>query len=475
MTDSHDVFISHVEEDGVTTEQVARGLEDAGFTTWYYERDMLPGRSHLTQTREAIKASRVVLLVVSAKSFGSPYVEREVLNGLDSAKPFITVLQGVSHVEFKHREPDWADAAGASPSIPIPAEGVAAILPRIVKGLEAITVHPVERREPPPAPAPSPRLRAETSDPLIRVLSGHADGVGDCAISPDGTFVVSASRDRTIRIWDAATGAERATLVGHTDWVFACAVSPDNSLVVSGGGDGTVRIWDASTGAECRTLAGRFGRVYGCAVSPDGKTLVSANENGTLTVWDATSGAELATLSGHADWVNACAFLPDGRTVVSASNDNHLKLWDVATGTERATLVGHKLAVLDCATGSGSEFIVSTSRDGTLKIWEPTGAELRTLGGHEDPAYARIEAPWRPKRLVVLYGCAISGDGSFIASAGGDRAVRLWDTATGAELCTYTGHTNKVLSCAISADSDFVVSASADNTVRIWTAPPPRS
>jgi hypothetical protein len=78
--------------------------------------------------------------------------------------------------------------------------------------------------------------------------------VFNCAVSPDGTWIVSASKDGTLRIWDVATGTKRATLAGLTGGAWDCAVSPDGTSVVSASHDGTLRIWDAATGAERAVL-----------------------------------------------------------------------------------------------------------------------------------------------------------------------------------------------------------------------------
>jgi hypothetical protein len=77
--------------------------------------------------------------------------------------------------------------------------------------------------------------RLRESEALVRILGGQADNVDDCAVSPDGTWIVSAGS--TLKIWDVASGSERATLAGHTDSVLGCAVSPDGSRIVSAGLD----------------------------------------------------------------------------------------------------------------------------------------------------------------------------------------------------------------------------------------------
>ena len=109
-------------------------------------------------------------------------------------------------------------------------------------------------------------------------------------------------------------------LAGHVGWVNACAVTSDGRRAVSASWDRTLKVWDLDRDRVLATLEGHAGGVNACAVTPDGRRVVSASWDRTLKVWDLARVRRLATLEGHAGGVSACAVAPDGRRVVSASH-----------------------------------------------------------------------------------------------------------------------------------------------------------
>jgi MFS family permease len=139
------IFISHVEEDADIALEIALGLEEAGYTTWYYELDSIPGPSYLIQTGQAIEQSDVVVLVISPHSLGSHQVTREVVRAYEGAKRFIPVLRGITHTEFQNRQPEWREAVGAATSIYLRQEGVTGILTRIIDGVKTLGIHPASK------------------------------------------------------------------------------------------------------------------------------------------------------------------------------------------------------------------------------------------------------------------------------------------------------------------------------------------
>lgn len=133
------VFISHVEEDQAIALELARGLEAEGYTTWYYERDSLPGVSYLEQIDEAIEQCHAIVIIISRDSISSRQVDIEVQRAHESSKHFIPVLRGIQHAEFQNQKRGWRMAMGTVTSLLIPVDDVSMTIPRIVAGLRKLS------------------------------------------------------------------------------------------------------------------------------------------------------------------------------------------------------------------------------------------------------------------------------------------------------------------------------------------------
>ncbi|WP_437589434.1 AAA family ATPase [Sorangium sp. So ce1000] len=288
---------------------------------------------------------------------------------------------------------------------------------------------------------------------LLRTLAGHADSVNGVAVTSDGRIAVSASSDKTLKVWNLVTGQFLRTLEGHTERVFGVAVTLDGRIAASASGDKTLKAWDLATGQLLRTLEGHTASVFGVAVTSDGHIAVSASSDDTLKVWDLATGQLLRTLQGHDFFVAGVAVTSDNRIAISASWDKTLKVWDLASGQLLRTLQGHDFFVAGVAVTSDSRIVISASWDKTLKVWDlATGQLRRTLLGHAS----------------FVDGVAVTSDGRVAVSGSSDNTLKVWDLATAQLRRTFEGHTDGVYGVAMTPDGRIAVSASGDKTLKVW-------
>ncbi|MCZ6866767.1 MAG: protein kinase, partial [Chloroflexi bacterium] len=139
---SNHLFISYVAEDSAVATQIASALEERGFSTWYYQRDSVPGPAYLAQMGEAIDHSQAMVLIISPQSVGSNQVTTEVVRAHEDNKAFIPLLRGITHEEFQSRAPVWRQALAASTSIEVGEQNLPDVVGRVIEGLEALGIQP---------------------------------------------------------------------------------------------------------------------------------------------------------------------------------------------------------------------------------------------------------------------------------------------------------------------------------------------
>ncbi|MCB0163775.1 MAG: PD40 domain-containing protein [Anaerolineae bacterium] len=285
------------------------------------------------------------------------------------------------------------------------------------------------------------------------VLKEHTDWVNSIAWNPDGTQLASASEDQTVIIWDIITGQPIATLNNHTDGVLSVSWSPDGSKVITGSRNGKIIIWDLTTEQAELTFQGHSDGITSVAWSPDGNQFASTSFDKTIIIWEASTGQSVMKLKSQAGEVFDAAWSPDGTQLASAVRNRTVIIWDVATGQIKNSLQGHRNTVWGVAWNPNGTQIASASADKTITVWDvASGEAILDLKGHSD----------------IVWKVAWSPDGSKLASASSDQTIIIWDVATGHSSASLQGHTAEVIDIAWSPDSTKLASASDDHQVFVW-------
>jgi len=337
-----------------------------------------------------------------------------------------------------------------------------------------------------------------------RVLEGHSAKVNAVAITPDARLALSASDDRTVRVWDLATGETRSILGGHVAGVLGVAVSKDGKIAASCAKDNTVIVWDVARARPVHHLRGHADVVHAVALSDEAGVLASASEDRTIRLWDLATGEHVGTLQGHHAGVLGVSLSADGGLCVSASwDDNALVVWSVEQRRVVRRLEAPRTPIASAAIQpSGGTLVVASVDDDVLR-WTPfEEAAPDRLEGHEDSVAdvamtadgrVAISGSWdhtvrvwdlEARRALgvlhghrnAIWGVATTPDGRVAVSGSEDRTVRVWDLAgeawarTGGPLPRTEGHGDRICALAATRDGSLVVSASFDDTVRIWDA-----
>jgi WD40 repeat protein len=250
---------------------------------------------------------------------------------------------------------------------------------------------------------------------LRRTLDGHTNFVWDVAITPDGRRILSASNDKTVRMWEVASGNHLTTFSGHSAYVCSLNLSSDGNQVAAGAADGSIKVWDLSSGvisAEIHHGAADAKVAWGALTNH----LFSGGADGVLRVWQLPERVCVRSVAAHTKPILKVAVLADGDSLVSVSADHTVRLCNSTTGECVRIFDGHTGEVNSVAVLADQRRIISASEDRTLRLWDlDSGMCLATLRGH-------CEVVWR---------VAVSPDGRIAASGAADDTVRLWDLDSG--------------------------------------------
>ena len=291
----------------------------------------------------------------------------------------------------------------------------------------------------------------------LHTFTGFSNDIESMALSPNQSILAigaGGSYNKWIKLLNAKTGEEIQQLTGHEDIIFALDFSPDGTKLVSGSRDGTAKIWNVQTGKEVYTSE-KLDLMLGVDFSPDGKLLATTAPDVVLLETLQSLGATYIT---DDVFMTACvAFSPDGKILAWGGGmfDEFglIDLFDAATGQQLTSLKGHTNLVETVSFSPDGKLIASGSWDETAKVWDvATGEEVYTFDG--DSTYVEV--------------VSFSPDGKWLAVGLLNHKIKIWDISTGHEIATLMGHSSVVSDLQFSKDGKLLYSSSWDGTVIVW-------
>lgn len=326
-----------------------------------------------------------------------------------------------------------------------------------------------------------------------RDLAKHPSSVRTTAFSRDARYALTGGDDRSIRIFEVASGKCVRRFIAHREGITAACFTPNGKQIVTGSSDKTVKVWDfdgdmishfnvedneqppqdapvksavqamfgekhafgfiQETMASCtREFTEHKRSITTVCVSPNSKLLLSGSEDRTLKLWNLSTGELVQTFYGHTKAVTAAAFSISGKYILSGSGDETVRLWEVSSGRCLRSIAGHWAEVTSVCFAPNGLLIASASEDKTIKVWANNGRCLCTFTGH----------------TLGVNSICFSPDGKLMASGGDDYLVKIWELATGRCICTKQGHMKQVCSVSFAPNGKLLLSGSEDKTAKLW-------
>lgn len=289
---------------------------------------------------------------------------------------------------------------------------------------------------------------------ITQTLKGHKMSINSITFSSNGQYLLTASDDNAIKIWDVRNGNNKEITSKNYHSVRSAIFFDNDEFVLAALNDSSVQIINIKTKEIARRINIDNVRWINCAVSDatDRYIAIACSDN-AIRIWDINTN-HFITLNGHNNQINSVMFSNDGAQLISASNDNTICLWNVSTWEKLLVLVGHQDAVYSARFSKDDKFIISASKDYTVRIWDSkSGIEVQKCDGHKAPVR------WAD----------FSNDCQSVLSYSFDNTIRFWDFSTVNPYIIQEYRTIKIKEATTSINGEYLLVSFMDNSITIFS------
>ena len=298
---------------------------------------------------------------------------------------------------------------------------------------------------------------------LKRVIAGHQGWVRAVSVDTSNEWFATGSSDRTIKIWDLASGILKVTLTGHASTVRGLDISARHPYLFSASEDKDAKCWDLEHNQATRTFHGHTSGVVCVKVHPTLDLVMTGSKDRTCRVWDMRSRTCVRVLHGHQHTVAAVDTQPTDPQVLTASQDGTIRLWDLVSGRSLTTLTHHKKSVRAIAVSPTENSFASASSD-SVRTWKlPEGIFMRRMQHTPE----------------IVNSLAINRQG-VMAAAGDAGTLALYDYKTGYQFQSVMtppqpgslDSERGIFSCAFDMTGSRLITGEADKSIKIYAEDP---
>jgi NACHT domain- and WD repeat-containing protein len=292
----------------------------------------------------------------------------------------------------------------------------------------------------------------------IKIIEYDSEKLHKLSLTPDGKKAITSSIDGKVFIWDLETGSNSRTINGHRKPIYDVQVSPDGKKAISGSSDKTVRIWDLNNGNNIKTFENNSHSVKNVIITPNGKLGIGACNYSDVCAWDLKTNFNETCKKrfvGHSEPVGAIAVTPDGSRLITGSrynNENKIYVWDLETEEIKKILNGSIRWLDELIVTPDGKNVIGRTELGDVYIWDlQTGDCIKT-----------------PKFFGTINKMIMTPDGGKIILGNFNGDIFLWDFKIEENL-KFKAHTDTITSIAITPDGKKIIIGSSDKKISIWS------